>query len=246
MNDSIPAALTLDLVEIPSDRVKGIYTIGGVPNRMPTRALYLHPTTARDFLGILSDALTVSDIFRSAESSLAAVKSGRGAKPPGFSAHNFGLAIDVDVAKGIRAHGMIGGKASFDSWLASFGFHCHRLDHKVTDIKGESHHFNHFGSHNLAWLVPGERSTAGAIERRIVELYGHTWRDIDPTVAQAQLARLGLYRGDLDGQLGPISKAAIRVFRRGWGLGDSDRLDARTFRTLVYVAAGRRVTQAVG
>lgn len=236
-----PPVLILDLVQLPADKVRGVYTIGGVPGRMPARALYLHPLCAPRFLAMTPGVITVSDMFRSAESSLAAVKSGRGAQPPGFSAHNFGLAIDIDVRKAMRALGMNGGKGGLDNWMRHWGFWCYRLDAKITDLHGESHHY-----HALSFDQPesGERTTAAAIQRRITSLYGHTWRDIDPTVAQAQLARLGLYRGDLDGNLGPISKAAVRVFRRGWGLGDSDKIDAKTFRTLVYVAAGRRVTRA--
>lgn len=242
--EPVPApALVLDLVEIPADRVKGIYTIGGVPGLLPRRALYVHPDAVDDFLEMADAGAVVSDLFRSPESSLAAVQSGRGALQPGRSAHGFGLATDFDVAKTMKAL-RLATKQALDDFAAAHGFYCHRRDHKITPLKGEGHHFNHLGDALGAYAVrPNEASTAPAIERRIESLYGHAWRDIDLTVAQAQLARLGLYRGDLDGKLGPISKAAVRVFRRGWGLGDSDRIDARTFRTLVYVAAGRRISR---
>lgn len=240
-------ALMLDLVEIPADRVKGIYTIGGVPGRMPPRALFLHPSVVGDLssqvAGSFAEVLhyaTISDMFRSAESSLAAVKSGRGAQPPGFSAHNFGLAIDIDVRRTMKALGLKT-KAELDTWMRARGLRCFRRDGKITDLRGESHHYHAVGDEVV---FTSDRSTNPAIQRRIETMYGATWDTVDPKVAQAQLARLALYRGDIDGIIGPVSKSAVRVFRRGWGLGDSDRLDQRTFRTLIYVASGRRIIGA--
>ena len=210
-NPPPPAARVLDLVALPADRVRGIYTIGGVPGRMPGRALLLHPDVVDGFMAA-AHQLVVSDIFRSAESSLAAVRAGRGARPPGFSAHNFGLAVDLDIKASMRRGGFKT-KEILDLAMEQQGFLCHRLDHKITDLKGESHHYNALVD-EYATVLASASSTAASIEVRILALYSHAWRTVDPTVAQAQLARLGLYRGDLDGKIGPISKQAIRVCSR--------------------------------
>lgn len=237
MIDLPPPALVLDLVAVDPDRIRGIYTIGGKLERLPARALWLHPEAAASIDDEMAGWITVSDMFRSPESSLAAVRSGRGARPPGYSAHNYGLAIDLDVGKTMRSL-RTSSKIDLDRAMSTRGWLCHRIDGKITSLKGESHHYNYLGP---GYENPrGATSTAAAIEARIVRLYGAAWRTIDPRVAQAQLARLGLYHGDLDGKIGPISCEAIRAFRRCWGLPDGARIDAQMYRTLVYVAAGRR------
>lgn len=229
--------LVLSLSALPSEAVTGIYTIKGRgSNRMPDRALFLHPEAAEEFLEI-SDTLVVSDIFRSPESSLAAVQSGRGALPPGRSAHNFGWAIDLDIRKSMALN-KFKTKQALDEYMEAHGFYCHRRDHQITDLKGESHHFNFLGVGTV--IGPNYKSTSGWIEARIQKVYGKFFT-LTPVETQKALAKLRLYSGALDGQLGPISKQAIRVFRRGWGLGDSTALDANTMRTLAYVASERTV-----
>jgi len=233
--------LYLDLCQLPWSRVVGIYTIDRKPNQMPARALFLHPDAARAFLEVVdyrapADA-TVSDIFRSAESSLAAVQSGRGAKPPGFSAHNYGLAVDVDIEPTMMRLG-IQSKEYLDLFMESRGFYCHRRDHRITDLHGESHHFNFLGAGTV--IGPQFSTTSGFIEARIVELYGAHFK-LSPADIQRALASIKLYHGAIDGILGPISAQAIRVFRRGWGLGDSANPDERFQRTLAYVTAEKRI-----
>lgn len=228
-----PLVLALD--PLPSDVVTGIYTIKGRgPNRMPDRALFLHPEAAEEFLEI-SDTLIVSDIFRSPESSLAAVQSGRGALPPGRSAHNFGLAVDLDVRKSM-ARNKFKTKKELDEYMEAHGFYCHRRDHQITDLKGESHHFNFLGVGTV--IGPRFTSTSGWIEARIQKEYGKFFTLTSAEIQKA-LTKLRLYSGAIDGQIGPLSKQAIRVFRRGWGLGDSDQLTADTMRTLAYVSCER-------
>jgi hypothetical protein len=55
----------------------------------------------------------------------------------------------------------------------------------------------------------------------------------DLTVAvQSELARLGYYRGSIDGELGPGSRQAIRAFRAAKGLPVTGRVDPKFLRTL--------------
>jgi hypothetical protein len=223
--------LILNLAPVPADRVRGIYTIGGVAGRMPPRACYLAPTPARIFYADLSEHVVVSDMLRTAESSLAAVRAGRGAQPPGYSGHNFGLSIDVDIDATMKnlAHRT---KADLDAWMAARGWFCHRRDGRMAH---EAWHYNFLGG----VIIPEKiKTTAGYLEREILRRYGS---DLAPSDALCQdaLERLGLYRGELDGIIGPRTTEAIRVFQRAWGIRATGKLESRTRRTLAFVAAAR-------
>ncbi|MDD5198896.1 MAG: peptidoglycan-binding domain-containing protein [Terrimicrobiaceae bacterium] len=49
---------------------------------------------------------------------------------------------------------------------------------------------------------------------------------------QAQLARLGYYRGEVDGAFGPLTSSAIQRYQADYGLPVTGRLDRRTLVTL--------------
>lgn len=237
--------LILDLARLPQNRVVGIYTIHGVKNRMPERALFLHPTAADCFLkppvtprqDALVDLVVVSDIFRSPESSLEAVRAGRGAAAPGYSGHNYGLSIDLDVAASMR-RSKCKTKAELDTMMVAAGFYCHRRDHKITPLKGESHHYNFLGIGTV--IAPRFTTTSGYLEAAIQKMYGEDLV-LDARDAQAALKRLKLYSGEVDGLFGRLSKEALRAFQRTWRLPDTGLLDKKTQRTLAYVACERRV-----
>lgn len=55
-----------------------------------------------------------------------------------------------------------------------------------------------------------------------------------PTVARAQvrLARLGYYPGPIDGDFGPMTRAAIQTYQSDYGLPVTGRLDRRTVSSL--------------
>lgn len=54
--------MILNLAPVPADRVRGIYTIGGVAGRMSPRACYLAPGAAKSFTGML-EVVVVSDML---------------------------------------------------------------------------------------------------------------------------------------------------------------------------------------
>ena len=230
--------LILRLARLDSAKVKGIYTVGGVPDRLPERALFLTPDAADSFLRFLADRVVVSDMFRTAEASLAAVKAKRGAQPPGYSAHNYGIAIDIDVSKALASiPGVWTSKASLDNWMESHGWYCHRRDHK----RGmEDWHYTFLGVG--ASVSPKVRTLAAYTEAEIIRRFGEFLAP-DDKECQRMLRKLGLYRGDVDGVIGPQSRAAIGVFQRGWNLPPSGKLDTRTKRTLAYVSVGRDVPE---
>lgn len=244
------ARLTLELTPMPSSRVLGSYDMDKdkIADEMPARSLFLAPDAAASYLDALADVVAVSDMFRVPASSLAAVRAGRGAQPPGFSLHNFGIAIDLDTGRTME-RGSFKNKAALDAWMVERGWFCHRTDHLM---KFECWHFNFLG---VGFKVPaGTRTTERLAEAEIRRRYAHAWTGVTPKEVQAMLAQLGLYGGAIDGIIGPISRAAIAVFQRGWGIPDGEefkghmvthgKADPSTIRTLVYITADRNLIAA--
>lgn len=215
------------------DPCLGIYDVKGVPHKsMPERMRYLHPHAATAFQYIAS-VVVVSDMFRSPESSLAAVRSGRGAKRPGFSAHNYGLAIDIDIGASMRGKEGLKSKLDLDRFMSSFGWFCHRQDHKV-DFEAWHYNFLDRGA------LPKGQTTSDEVEQRILDLYGDALRP-DDTECQRMLSKIRMYGGEADGIVGPRTREAVRVFKRAWGLLPDDHLDEMTRRTLAYVSCDHYV-----
>ena len=215
---------------------------GGYDGKMPPRADWLHPLAQVDYERI-QDSVVVSDKYRSAESSFVAMQKKSGVLPPGRSRHGFGLAIDVSVAPSMKLVG-VKTKEAFDDWMASRNWHCHRLDHAM---QPEAWHYNWLP--DFKGVLRNERSTNPAGERQLMAMYGEHLAP-GPVARQRALAKVGLYRGDDDGVLGPLSIAAGQAFCRAWKL---PRLWAPDMlRTLAFVAAelrtpdGRLIVPAKG
>lgn len=230
--------LILDLVRVPAD-TRGIYTINGVPGRMPTRMLWLHPQAAAS----LPLWAVVSDMYRSPASSLQAVREGRGAQPPGYSLHNYGIAIDLDVDATMRGYGNSpsgarapAAKAGLDEAMERRGWFCHRRDHQRGH---EDWHYNYLGPD--AVISPKVKTTINYAEQRVLQLYGAEL-DLNEWEAQRALAMLGLYHDKIDGVLGPMTRQAVLTFQAQWGLPQTGQLNTRTKRTLAYVASDWKKT----
>lgn len=222
-------------------KTRGIYRTEAGPDTLPERFLFLWPEAAESFARMERETggLVYSDIFRSPRGSLEAVTAKRGAQPPSYSAHNFGLAFDVAVEETLRLRHW-----TYDLLLAKlevYGWLCFRRDGAEGYRKSESWHFTFFGDAPAKYL--GLAVTEGwtaPVERRIQDLYGDGFRLADVEV-QEGLARLGLYRGRVDGVLGPKSRVAVLAFQRAWKLAESGDADARTRRVLAIVAAEHEV-----
>lgn len=227
------ALLSLTLAKVPN--VEGIY--GAAGTYFPSSAALLHPDAADGFARACVEIgrLRVSDMLRTAEQSLLARATKTGVQPPGFSAHNFGLAIDIDVSAMLARTGL--SKAAFDARMAGVGWWCHRKDDAPA---AEWWHYNWLGPEPLArpFLAASARSanTGSAVEAKISQLYGPSFTLSDRGVQEA-LGVLRLYRGEMDGRLGPRSREAIAAFQRAWGLEATGVADARTQRTLATVSA---------
>lgn len=224
--------MPLDLKLKRVTTVVGIY--GPKKDELPERMRFLEPEAADNFDTNLSHTMVVSDMFRSPEASLKAAREQKFALPPGFSAHNYGLAIDIDVKASMKRGGFET-KAALDYWMEGRGWYCHRMDHR---LDSESWHYNYLGSYPV---LKGVKNRASSIESKINKLYSRGWEFENGSEIQAGLAALKLYGGALDGLLGKLTKEAIRVFQRAWGLNDTGIADLRTLRTLAYVNCTRSV-----
>jgi hypothetical protein len=227
------------------DRYKG---------RLPTRMKYVHPDVVSCLKRILVDGywlLRISDMYRDPIASLMAYveylagrKSG-GVQRPGWSGHNYGISIDVDVEGILVSFRHANLVAPFGPsmplpstypelllWMAERGWSCHRRDGKRGP---EDWHFNCWGEGRV--LPPHGAAGAGLW---IGDHHGSDF-DLDETEAQTALQKLGLYHGDLDGDWGPLSKAALMAFERTYALPPDGRLDAIACRTLAIASATKEL-----
>lgn len=228
---------------VPVDVPHGVYDIdgNGTKTEMPRRACFLAPDAAQSWLDI-QDQVVVSDMWRSPDSSLAAVQAGRGAAAPGFSGHNYGLSIDIDVQRTMRLVG-VGIKAELDAWMNAHGWWCWREDHALPAWRprpNEAWHYNYFGTTTRPVYRNG--NCVGWLNAQIAIRYP-VWQNRGAARArdlQTDLRTLGLYSGAIDGVEGPLTRAAMRRFEAAWGHVEA----SRTLRTLAFVAAAKRHADA--
>jgi len=225
--------LKLKLAQLP-DSVRGIY--GPNKSLMPARARYLHPEAARSYMQMHDEAhIVCSDVFRSAEASLAAIQVKTGVQPPGFSGHNYGFSVDVAVDQMLKERSWT--YTQLRDYMSSHHWVGHRRDGKRGS---EDWHFNYLGASRNAALsrvedqIPGTWSRA--VEHMILLNYDGAFR-MSAEDTQSALKKLGMYKGAIDGELGQLSRAAALAFARAWKLHENTVYTLRFFRTLAYVAA---------
>lgn len=214
---------------------RGIYGASG--DRFPSRAALLQPAAATAFAALEGDTggLVYSDMWRSAESTLAALETKRGVKAPGYSAHGYGLAIDVAVDQTMLRLGCT--YPELTEILAAHGWHCHRRD---GERGHEAWHFNFLGSRDRAAIILGHAqpenpgSWGQDAEVAIQFAYPEVTDRMEPNEIQMDLALLGLYHGTVDGVLGRQSQAAAQAFARAWRCPEHGPTFERTLR---FVAA---------
>lgn len=225
--------MPLHLTALSDHEVLGIY--GKSKTDLPVRMRYLHPDAAASYDELHEAGVQVSDMFRSAESSLRARRERRGAQRPAYSGHNYGFSIDLAVSATMRRM-KLRTKRQLDEWMAEHGWHCHRRDHRR---KFEEWHYNFFGNEFGAFVRDSDRRTSAGLERKITTYYGKWWTQMSATSVQRCLTRLGMYDGDLDGKIGDLTREAVRVFQRAWLLDVDGKPGPMTKRTLAYVTAAR-------
>jgi hypothetical protein len=233
--------LTLHFVQLP--QLAGPEG-DGYHGLMPRRALLMAPEAAQALLGLERETggLVYTDIFRSPDATLAAIRSKAGTMPPGYSGHGFGESVDADVLSCLRR--LHCSYPAFTDVMARHGYYCHRRDLDATGA--ESWHFNYFGPDAQRLLsladVSDHRTWSAPLERLLFEKYGASFV-LGPREAQAALTTLCLYHGEIDGDLGRLSREALSAFQRAWGVPDDGALTVRTQRTLAYVTAVREIGQ---
>lgn len=210
--------------------------------RVPFRARLLALEAAASLMRLEADSggLVYTDIYRSPDASLLALKTKRGVQPPGFSPHNFGYAIDLDVGAVLRRKGWR--FPELEEFMESHGWYCHVRDHDGT--KSENWHWNFLAARAPVYLMAAERDQPRTwhlpIEHLIVDKHGEDFK-LTPQRAQAALKQLGMYDGEIDGIIGPLSKEAIAAFQRAWQIYEKG-LGERTQRVLAVVTAEKAIS----
>src|SRR5436853_1929654 len=231
--------LSLDVSPLPADRIRGSEVINGVPNRLPMWSGFLHPLAARSYLDDLADWIVVSEMLRTAEGSLIAMASGTGSRAPGYSGHNFGFSIDVNLEQTLANLGL--SKPAFDRWMVERGWYCARRD-STRGLDDAHYDYLRAGSElNLASTADPIRD----VEQLIVRVHGDALLPADDE-CEVILKKLRMFGGIVDGSLGLLAQEGIKIFQRAWNLIGDPRvtpgtLDPRTRRTLAFVGHQRRL-----
>lgn len=205
--------------------------------RMP----YLAPDAAAALLAVErdTDGLIYMDMWRDPMASLLARRTSRTSQLPGYSSHNYGLAVDLNVKaildeKKIRYEDLL-------RIMKKRGWVCHRRDGQG-DLN-EANHFNFLGEYAEKYLVKCTMDPTTwqiAAELRIWERFGHEFQ-IDLKMVQVLLAKLKFYAGPVTGQKDQYTREAILAFQRAWDLIHSGSNDMTTCRALVVICAEREL-----
>jgi hypothetical protein len=211
--------MQLNLVPLPNN-LRGIY--GATKDKLGAQQLFAHPDLEAAINRLERDGvkLIFSDIFRSAQGSRdARRKKGGIVQPAGYSAHNYGLAVDLDIGAIMKELRIT--KKQLDELLENYGLYCHRTDHA---LGSEAWHYNCLGPSPEQWLKEGERTTANAVERKIQGLYGESFR-MEP--------------GEILDALAKLKILSVVEFQRAWDLVADGIAGPKTQRTLALVSAER-------
>lgn len=205
----------------------------------PVRSAYLAPDAALALLALEkdTDGLIYTDMWRDPTASLVAFRTRRATHLPGYSPHNFGMAIDIDVAAILAKL-----KIDYETLLHVMkkrGWICHRRDGDGT--KPDAQHFNFFGEmanfylgratqDPISWSLPAELA--------IYSKYSKDFQ-LENREIQALLVRLALFTGPLTGTTDIYLREAILAFQRAWGITQTGSADATTTRVLAFVTSER-------
>jgi hypothetical protein len=225
--------MRLPLVDLAVSEVLGTESYND-RGHLPSRMRRLAPEAHASFVADLAEWVVVSDMFRSAEASRWAIRHRKGAQPPGWSGHNYGYCIDIDI-RATMARLRLKTKRALDAWMAERGWFCHRRDHRM---RHECWHFNYLGKDGGGYLREGDKRTNAGLQRMLKERFGESWKLSVPDVQRA-LSTLRFYGGSIDGDFGPLSRAACRAFQRAWRLTANGVPGPITQRTLAYVTADK-------
>lgn len=187
-----------------------------------------------------TDGLIYRDIWRDAVSSLVAKRMRKTGELPGYSAHNYGLAVDLNVEailsqKKIRYEDLL--------WIMKRrGWYCFRRD----GVEGQSgsDHFNFLGEsadHYLSKCTLDPTTWGSASEIKIWEFY-HSEFQLSTKDVQLKLAKIGFFHAPFTEQRDIYTREAIMAFQRAWDLTQSGSPDMTLCRVLSFVTAEVTIT----
>ena len=214
-------------IPIPADSIKGTksYNKRGI---LPKRMRYFNPCALVDLFSCGN--IVLSDMARTPEVQMNAQRTRRGSQTSDRSGHVRLLSIDLDTSATMKELGFRR-KRELDEHMAQWNFYCHRTDHRLAM---EAWHYNWLPDFDTVYR--GERSTNRALQRTIDSMFGR-WHVMDKKTVQRALNHLRLYRGEIDGIHGPITRSAIRMFQRSHLLLEDGIAGKRTQRVLAVTTA---------
>lgn len=179
---------------------------------LPERMAWLHPDAATSFLEL--GPVVVSDMYRDAQGSRDARERKSGVQPPGYSAHGYGLAVDLAIDETLRRL-----RCTYPELLILLrmrGWWCHRRD---GERGNEAWHFNWLGDRAglcLAAATSVPATWSQVAEANILQVYPELTKRMEATEIQEALHLLWYYPGPIDGELGPVSADAAERFAHAW------------------------------
>lgn len=235
--------MIIKLAEMPAT-VRG--PVGdGYNGQVPKRMRFMAPDVGPALL--LLDKATggyiYTDMWRSADSSLAARRVKRGVQRPGYSPHGFGFSVDLDLYAIMKEKKIKYGDIL--EVMKAHNWYCHRQDGAGPD-ESEAWHFNYLGDDPHKYLqhvdVNDHGTWASAVEARILERYGLDFV-MSPVQIQSYLGQLKMYGGEVDGNSSSsLFREAVMVFQRAWDLDVDGVPGIMTQRTLAFVTATQQIT----
>lgn len=175
-------------------------------------------------------------IYETPDDTRRAFQSQAVAEAPGYSAHGYGLAIDIDIDATMALRNW--NYKQLMEAFASCGWFCHRRDGQGYGTA--SQHFNFLLPSPSLYLALTEAhlqsSWSKAVEDKINDMYGASFVMTARTV-QAALTKLGYYDGTVDGNFDLHGVAAVQKFQSEWCLAEDGVAGAKTQRVLSFVTA---------
>lgn len=205
--------------------------------RGPARMKYLFKEAAESLIALEkdTDGLVYLDIWRDPVASLLARRTRKSTQLPGYSGHNYGLSVDLDLKTILDEK-----KVYYEDiiyMLKKRGWYCHRRDGDPS--RSEAEHFVFLGLNpkkylDKATLEPG--SWQRPTEDRIYDLYGEHF-NLNLEQIQDKLELLGFFIGPTTTTIDAYLREAILAFQRAWDLIEDGTPSMQFQRVLAFVAA---------
>ncbi len=196
----------------------------------------LAPSAAESLLRLEENTggIYYKDMWRDAVSSLVARRIKQCAHLPGYSPHNYGIGITIDIdttlaQKNINYQQLL-------SILKKEGWVCYRKD-EVVNAPG-SDQFSFLGPTYKQYLTKctlDPKTWDIPVETFIFERYGVNFQ-LSTLSVQKLLHKIGMYcLTDFSGTNDLYTREAIMAFQRAWGLTENGHIDSTLCRVLVFI-----------